>query len=128
MNTHQSRKMIRLERWFEASSNSVHSQNSIAVEHTVDIMNDGQPVKEHGHLATRTLERDFAEIRRIEAALTRIDDGAYGFISDAIMRVIGIICASFRMLTFALITTRRGAMFGVHPASMKGVIGASVAR
>jgi len=125
MNTRQSRKMIRLERWFEASSNSVHSQNAIAVEHTVDIMNDGQPVN---HLATRTLERDFAEIRRIEAALTRIDDGAYGFISDATMRVIGIICASFRMPTFALITTRRDAMFGVHPASMKGVIGASVAR
>ena len=125
MNTRQSRKMIRLERWFEASSNSVHSQNAIAVEHTVDIMNDGQPVN---HLATRTLERDFAEIRRIEAALTRIDDGAYGFISDATMQVIGIICASFRMPTFALITTRRDAMFGVHPASMKGVIGASVAR
>jgi len=117
--------MIRLERWFEALLNSVHSRNA---KHTVDIMNDAQPVKEHGHLAVRTLERDFAEIRRIEAALTRIDDGAYGFISDAIMRVIGIICASFRMLTFASITARRGAMFGVHPASMKGVIGASIVR
>ena len=33
---------------------------------------------EERDLATRILERDFADIRLVEAALTRIEDGTYG--------------------------------------------------
>ena len=114
---------IRLGRWFGARSNGVHDRNAIAGEQTVDILDNTQRVQGRSQLATRILERDFAEIRRIEAALTRIDDGAYGFIADAIVRLNGITYASFRMLHCASIARRRSAMYGAQ-----NVIGDSVAR
>ena len=55
----------------------VHNRNAIAIENTADTMDEVRLAEERD-LATRLLERDFADIRLVDAALTRIKDGTYG--------------------------------------------------
>src|SRR6476646_754752 len=66
-----------LESQRDALSRRLHSRNAIAVEKAADIM-DEVGLAEERDLATRILERDFADIRLVEAALTRIKKGTYG--------------------------------------------------
>jgi DnaK suppressor protein len=61
----------------DALSRRLHSRNAIAVEKAADTM-DEAGLAEERDLATRILERDFADIRLVEAALTRIKNGTYG--------------------------------------------------
>src|SRR6476469_173342 len=61
----------------DALSRRLHSRNAIAVEKAADTM-DEVGLAEERDLATRLLERDFADIRLGEAALTRIKSGTYG--------------------------------------------------
>jgi len=61
----------------DALSRRLHSRNAIAVEKAADMM-DEVGLAEERDLATRILERDFADIRLVEAALTRIKKGTYG--------------------------------------------------
>ena len=66
-----------LENQRDALSRRLHSRNAIAVEKAADTM-DEVGLAEEQDLATRILERDFADIRLVEAALTRIKNGTYG--------------------------------------------------
>jgi DnaK suppressor protein len=66
-----------LESQRDALSRRLHSRNAIAVEKAADTM-DEAGLAEERDLATRILERDFADIRLVEAALTRIKNGTYG--------------------------------------------------
>ncbi len=66
-----------LESQRDVLSKRVHNRNAIAVENTADTMDEVRLAEER-ELATRLLERDFADIRLVEAALTRIKNGAYG--------------------------------------------------
>jgi DnaK suppressor protein len=78
IDTSQTKKLgIILESRRDALSKSVHNRNSIAVENTADTMDEVRLAEERD-LATRLLERDFAEIRLVDAALTRIKKGTYG--------------------------------------------------
>ena len=61
----------------DALSKRVHNRNGIAVEKAADTM-DEVALAEERDLATRLLERDFADIRLVEAALARIKNGTYG--------------------------------------------------
>jgi DnaK suppressor protein len=67
----------KLENWRDVLSERVHNRNSIAAENTADAMDEVRLAEERD-LATRLLERDFAHIRLVEAALTRIKNGTYG--------------------------------------------------
>jgi DnaK suppressor protein len=55
----------------------VHNRNAIAIENTADTMDEVRLAEERD-FATRLLERDFADIRLVDAALTRIKNGSYG--------------------------------------------------
>jgi len=66
-----------LESQRDVLSKRVHNRNAIAVENTADTMDEVRLAEERD-LATRLLERDFADIRLVDAALTRIKDGTYG--------------------------------------------------
>jgi DnaK suppressor protein len=66
-----------LESQRDVLSKRVHNRNAIAVENTADTMDEVRLAEERD-LATRLLERDFADIRLVEAALTRIKNGTYG--------------------------------------------------
>jgi len=66
-----------LENQRDALSRRLHSRNAIAVEKAADTM-DEVGLAEERDLATRILERDFADIRLMEAALIRIKRGTYG--------------------------------------------------
>lgn len=66
-----------LESQRDALSTRVHNRNDIAVENTADTMDEVRLAEERD-LATRMLERDFTDIRLVEAALTRIKNGTYG--------------------------------------------------
>jgi DnaK suppressor protein len=66
-----------LESQRDALSTRVHNRNAIAVENTADTMDEVRLAEERD-LATRILERDFTDIRLVEAALTRIKNGTYG--------------------------------------------------
>jgi DnaK suppressor protein len=68
---------VMLESQRDALSKRVHNRNAIAVENTADVMDEVRLAEERD-LATRILERDFADIRRVESALTRITNGTYG--------------------------------------------------
>lgn len=68
---------IVLESRRDALSSRVHNRNAIAVEKTADTMDEVR-LSEERDLATRLLERDFADIRLVDAALTRINNGTYG--------------------------------------------------
>jgi DnaK suppressor protein len=61
----------------DALSRRLHSRNAIAVEKAADTMDEVRLAEERD-LATRLLERDFADIRLVDAALTRIKNGTYG--------------------------------------------------
>jgi DnaK suppressor protein len=61
----------------DALSRRLRSRNAIAVEKATDIMDEVELAEERD-LATRILERDFADIRLVEAALNRIKKGTYG--------------------------------------------------
>jgi DnaK suppressor protein len=74
---HIKRVRAMLESQRDALSRRLHSRNAIAVEKAADIM-DEVGLAEERDLATRILERDFADIRLVEAALTRIKNGTYG--------------------------------------------------
>ena len=66
-----------LESQRDALSRRLHNRNAIAVEKAADTM-DEAGLAEERDLATRILERDFSDIRLVEAALTRIKNGTYG--------------------------------------------------
>jgi DnaK suppressor protein len=68
---------ILLESRHDALSKRVHNRNAIAVENTADTMDEVRLAEERD-LATRLLEHDFADIRLVDAALTRIKNGTYG--------------------------------------------------
>ena len=74
---HIKRVRAMLESQRDALSRRLHSRNAIAVEKAADTM-DEVGLAEERDLATRILERDFADIRLVEAALTRIKNGTYG--------------------------------------------------
>jgi DnaK suppressor protein len=67
---------ITLESQRDALSRRLHSRNAIAIENAADTM-DEVGLAEERDLATRLLERDFADIRLVEAALTRVKNGTY---------------------------------------------------
>jgi DnaK suppressor protein len=62
----------------DSLSERVQNRNAIAIENAADVMDEVRLAEERD-LATRILERDFTDIRLVEAALTRIEDGTYGF-------------------------------------------------
>lgn len=66
-----------LESQRDALSRRLHGRNAIAVEKAADTMDEVRLAEER-ELATRLLEHDFAGIRLVEAALTRIKNGTYG--------------------------------------------------
>jgi DnaK suppressor protein len=66
-----------LESQRDVLSRRLHSRNAIVVEKAADIM-DEVGLAEERDLATRILERDFAGIRLVETALTRLTTGTYG--------------------------------------------------
>ena len=74
---HIKRVRAMLESQRDALSRRLHSRNAIAVEKAADTM-DEVGLAEERDLATGILERDFADIRLVEAALTRIKNGTYG--------------------------------------------------
>jgi DnaK suppressor protein len=74
---HLKRVRAVLESQRDVLSRRLHSRNAIAVENTADTM-DEVGLAEERDLATRILERDFADIRLVETALTRITTGTYG--------------------------------------------------
>jgi len=74
---HLKRVRAVLESQRDVLSRRLHSRNAIAVENTADTMDEVRLAEERD-LATRLLERDFADIRLVDAALTRIKDGTYG--------------------------------------------------
>ena len=61
----------------DALSRRAHNRNAIAVEKVADTMDEVRLAEERD-LGTRLLERDFADIRLVEAALARIKHGTYG--------------------------------------------------
>ena len=69
---------VMLESRIEALWDRVRNRNAIAIENTADTMDEVRLAEERD-LAIQILGRDFAEIRLVEAALARIEDGAYGF-------------------------------------------------
>lgn len=66
-----------LERRHDVLSKRVHNRNAIAVEKAADTMDEVRLAEERDFY-TRILERDFADIRLVEAALTRMKNGMYG--------------------------------------------------
>jgi len=68
---------VLLESRLEALWGRVRNRNAIAIENTADTMDEVRLAEERD-LAIQILGRDVAEIRLVEAALTRIEDGAYG--------------------------------------------------
>jgi DnaK suppressor protein len=75
--SHIKKVLILLESRHDVLSKRVHNRNAIAVENTADTMDEVRLAEERD-LATRLLEREFADIRLVEAALTRIKNGTYG--------------------------------------------------
>ena len=75
--SHIKKVRILLESRHDVLSKRVHDRNAIAIENTADTMDEVRLAEERD-LATRLLERDFADIRLVDAALTRIKDGTYG--------------------------------------------------
>ena len=75
--SHIKKVRIVLESRRAALSRRVDNRNAIAVENTPDTMDEVRLAEERD-LATRLLERDFADIRLVDAALTRIKNGTYG--------------------------------------------------
>jgi RNA polymerase-binding transcription factor DksA len=69
--SHIKRARIMLESRRDVLSKRVHNRNAIAVESTADTMDEVRLAEERD-LATRLLERDFTDIRLVDAALTRI--------------------------------------------------------
>jgi DnaK suppressor protein len=69
---------VLLESRLEALWDRVRNRNAIAIENTADTMDEVR-LAEDRDLAIQILGRDFAEIRLVEAALTRIEEGAYGY-------------------------------------------------
>ena len=75
--SHIKKVRILLESRRDVLSRRVYNRNAIAVENTADTMDEVRLAEERD-LATRLLERDFADIRLVDAALTRIKNGSYG--------------------------------------------------
>ena len=69
---------VKLESRLAALWERVRNRNTIAIENTADTMDEVRLAEERD-LAIQILGRDFAEARLVEAALTRIEEGAYGF-------------------------------------------------
>jgi DnaK suppressor protein len=68
---------IMLESRLAALWSRVRNRNTIAIENTADTMDEVRLAEERD-LAIQILGRDFAELRLVEAALARIEDGSYG--------------------------------------------------
>jgi mannose-1-phosphate guanylyltransferase/RNA polymerase-binding transcription factor DksA len=78
MNSTQSiRLKIILESRLEKLSGDVRNRDRIAIERAADTIDEVQFAEERD-LAMRILDRDFAEIRLVKAALASIKDGTYG--------------------------------------------------
>jgi DnaK suppressor protein len=75
--SHIKKVRILLESRHDVLSKRVHDRNAIAIENTADTMDEVRLAEERD-LATRLLERDFADIRLVDAALSRIKNGTYG--------------------------------------------------
>ena len=78
MNTSEIKRFkIMLESRLAALWGRVRNRNTIAIENTADTMDEVRLAEERD-LAIQILGRDFAELRLVEAALARIEDGSYG--------------------------------------------------
>lgn len=75
--SHIKKVRIMLESRRDVLSKRAHNRNAITVENTADTMDEVRLAEERD-LATRFLESDFADIRLVDAALTRIKNGTYG--------------------------------------------------
>jgi RNA polymerase-binding transcription factor len=75
--SHIKKVRILLESRYNLLFKRVHNRNAIAIENTADTMDEVRLAEERD-LATRLLERDFADIRLVDAALSRIKNGTYG--------------------------------------------------
>lgn len=58
----------------------IQDRNAIAIENAADLMDNVRLIEDRD-LATRILERDSEELRRVVAALNRIRMGTYGYCS-----------------------------------------------
>lgn len=79
MNTTQIEALkIMLENRLEELSGGVRNRDKIAIEKAPDLMDEAQQAEERD-FAIRILDYDFAEIRLVEQALARIEEGTYGY-------------------------------------------------
>ena len=69
---------LMLEARLRVVSRDVSRRDSIAVEKAADNIDDTLLAEERD-IATQLIDRDFSEMRLIEAALRRIRDGTFGF-------------------------------------------------
>lgn len=72
------RLKVILESRLDELSGGVRNRDNIVIEKAPDLMDEAQ-LAEGRDLAIRILDHDFAEIRLVEKALARIEDGTYGF-------------------------------------------------
>src|ERR1039457_5383657 len=109
---------VLLESRLEALWDRVRNRNAIAIENTADTMDEVRLAEERD-LAIQILGRDFAEIRLVEAALTRIEEGAYGYClrCDEPIRVNRLCVMLPRSASLA--RKQRNTMDSVSPASMR---------
>jgi DnaK suppressor protein len=79
MNTIQIEQLkVILESRLEKLSGGVRHRDNLAIEKAADLMDEAQFAEERD-LAIRILDHDFAEIRLVEKALARIEQGSYGY-------------------------------------------------
>ena len=71
------RLKVILESRHEELSGGVRHRDKIAIEKAADLMDEVQLAEERD-LAIQLLDHDFAEIRLVEKALARIEEGTYG--------------------------------------------------
>lgn len=71
------RLKVMLESRLGQLSGGLQNRDNIAIEKAADMMDEAQLAEERD-LAICILDRDFAEIRSVENALARIEQGTYG--------------------------------------------------
>jgi DnaK suppressor protein len=78
MNTIQIERLkVILESRLEELLGGMRNRDNIAIEQAADLMDEAQFAEERD-LAIRILDHDFAEIRLVEKALARMEQGSYG--------------------------------------------------
>jgi hypothetical protein len=128
MDTSQTRRLrTRIWSWLEALLDDVLNRNAVVIENTADIAHE-MLLSEEWQPDTRMLERDSAELRMVEAALARMDDGPYDFVADAVARSVKVVCASSRMLHPTSIAMGRCIMDRVSSAPIRPSPRASAAQ